>query len=133
MSFPQFDAGATGVLIADRFINTFVAGEDLTGGPGLAVYLSGAFTVKRVNAANMTTFVGITITKAAAGAEVTVLCRGIARAKAYGSVSAGDQLTTGPANQPGEIQTDNNSKNSTIIGMALQAISSGGTGIIMLW
>jgi hypothetical protein len=133
MSFPQFDAGATGVLISDRFINSFIAGEDLTGGPGLAVYLSAAFTVKRVNAANMTTFVGITMTKAAPGAVVTVLTRGFARAKAYGSVNPGDQLTTGPAGQPGEVQTDNNSKNSTIIGLALQAISSGGTGIIMLW
>jgi hypothetical protein len=31
------------------------------------------------------------------------------------------------------VQADNNSKNSTIIGVALQAISSGGTGIMMLW
>jgi hypothetical protein len=31
------------------------------------------------------------------------------------------------------VQTDNSSKNTTIIGIALQAISSGGTGIIMLW
>jgi hypothetical protein len=133
-AFPQFDAsGATGALIADRFINTFIAGEDLTGGPGLAVYLSAAYTVKRVNAANMTTFLGITMTKAASGAKVTVLCRGFTRAKAFGSISAGDQLTTGPASQPGTVQTDNSSKNTTIIGMAIQAISSGATGIILLW
>jgi hypothetical protein len=138
MSFPQFDAsGATGALIADRFINTFIAGEVLdqtVGGPGLAVYLSAAYTVKRVNAANMTTFVGITMTKQSTiGGKVTVLCRGFTRAKAFGSVSAGDQLTTGPASQPGTVQTDNSSKNSTIIGMAIQAISSGATGIILLW
>jgi hypothetical protein len=132
--FPQWEASAaTGALIADRFINTYIAGEDLTGGPGLAVYLSAAFTVKRVNAANMTTFIGITMTKAASGAKVTVLSRGLTRATGFGSISAGDQLTTGPANHVGTVQTDNSSKNTTIIGMALQAISSGGTGIIMLW
>jgi hypothetical protein len=31
------------------------------------------------------------------------------------------------------VQTDNSSKNTTIIGLALQAISSGATGIIILW
>jgi hypothetical protein len=134
MSFPQQDAsGATGALIADRFINTFVAGEDLTGGPGLAVYLSAAWTVKRVNAANMKTFVGITMTKAANGAKVTVLCRGITRALGFGSISAGDQLTSGPASQPGTVQKDNSSLNTTIFGMALEAISSGGIGRIVLW
>ena len=133
MSFPQFDAGATGVLISDRFINTFLAGEALNS-VGLAVYLSGPFTVKRCNAANQTTFIGITITKqATVGQPVTVLCRGMARATAWGSISAGDELTTGPAGNPGSVQTDNSSKNITIIGIALQAISSGGTGIIMLW
>jgi hypothetical protein len=134
MSFPQFDAsGATGALIADRFINTFLAGEDLTSGPGLAVYLSSAFTVKRVNSANLKTFVGITMTKAANGAKVTVLCRGMTRATAFKAISAGDQLTSGPASNPGTVQTDNTTLNTTIIGMALQAIASGATGIIWLW
>jgi hypothetical protein len=131
MSFPIYDG--TSPLVSDRFIMTFIAGEDLTGGPGLAVYLSAAWTVKRVNSANLKTFVGITLTKAASGAKVSVICRGIVRAKAYGSIAAGDQLTSGPAGQPGTVQTDNASLNTTIIGMSMQAISSGGTGIIMLW
>jgi len=118
-------------------MNTFQAGEVLdqtVGGPGLAVYLSAAFTVKRVNAKNMTTFVGITMTKqSTVGGKITVLCRGMTRALAFGSIAAGDQLTTGPASHPGSVQTDNSSLNTTIIGMALQAISSGATGIILLW
>jgi hypothetical protein len=131
LSFPQYDAGATGVLISDRFINTFIAGEALNS-VGLAVYLSAAFTVKRCTGANSMNFIGITMTKQPnVGGKVTVLCRGIARATAYGSIAAGDQITTGVT--LGTVQTDNSSKNTTIIGLALQAISSGGTGIVMLW
>jgi hypothetical protein len=133
LSFPSYDAGATGVLVSDRFINTFIAGEALNS-VGLAVYLSAAFTVKRCSGANSMNFIGITMTKQpTVGGKVTVLCRGFARATAWGPVSAGDQLTTGPAGIPGTVQTDNSSKNTTIIGLALQAISSGGTGLVMLW
>jgi hypothetical protein len=138
MSFPQFDAsGATGALVSDRFINTFQAGEVLdqtVGGPGLLVYLSSAWTVKRTNAANIKNIIGITMTKqSTVGGKITVLTRGLTRATGFGSISAGDQLTSGPASHPGTVQADNSSLNTTIIGVALQAISSGGTGIIMLW
>ena len=133
MSFPQFDAsGATGALVADRFMNTFIAGEALN--PGVLVELTAAFTVKRPTAANSLKIIGITMTKQATiGGKITVLCRGMTRATAFGSIAYGDQLTSGPASQPGTVQTDNTSKNTTVIGIALQAISSGATGIIMMW
>lgn len=132
MSFPQFDAsGGIGLLIEDRFINTFIAGEALNA--GVVVELTAAFTVKRPTAANSKKLVGITMASAVSGAKVPVLCRGMTRATAFGSITLGDQLTSGPASQPGTIQTDNTSLNTTILGMALQTFSSGATGIIWIW
>jgi hypothetical protein len=126
MSAPQFEG--TSPLISDRYILTMIAGEDLT--MGQAVYLSAAWTVKKTTGANMKTFFGICLTSAKSGSKISVLCRGLCRATAYGSIAAGDQLTSYSA---GRIETDNATLNTTIIGMAVEAISSGGTGTIVLW
>lgn len=127
MSVPSYEG--TSPLISDRFIVTMIAGESLT--MGQAVYVSAAWTVKKTTGANMKTFFGICLTtQATVGGKISVLCRGVARATAYGSISPGDQLTSAVL---GKVMTDNATLNTTIIGMAIDTISSGGTGAIVLW
>jgi hypothetical protein len=132
MSFPIYDG--TSPLVSDRFIMTFIAGEDLLT-PGTLVELTSAFTVKRPTAANSLKVVGLTLTAAKSGSKVSVVCRGFCRATAYGNIAAGDQIgnASGSTSAYGKIISDNTSKNTTIIGMALQAISSGATGLVLLW
>jgi hypothetical protein len=132
MSSPVFEG--TGPLISDRFVVTMTAGEDLVA--GVLVELTAAWTVKKPTAINSLKVVGITLTAASNGGKVSVVSRGICRAKAYAAIAAGDQLTSaqaGSAVNAGCVQTDNTSKNTSVIGLAVEAIASGGTGVIFLW
>jgi hypothetical protein len=98
------------------------------------VELTAAWTVKKPTAINSLKVVGITLTAASNGGKVSVVCRGICRAKAYGAIAAGDQLTSAQAGSgTGCVQTDNTSKNTSVVGTAVEAIASGGTGVILLW
>jgi hypothetical protein len=107
------------------------AGEDLTIGD--LVELTAAWTVKKTVAVNSLKIVGLVLTTAKNGTKVSIVARGICRAKAYGAIALGDQLTSAPVNAPGCIYTDNTSKNTSVIGMAVDAIASGATGVILLW
>lgn len=132
MSAPTYEG--TSALISDRYLVTMSAGEDLAA--GVLVELTAAWTVKKPTAINSLKVVGITLTSASNGGKVTVVCRGLCRAKAYGAILAGDQLTSaqyGSAVNAGCVQTDNSSKNTSVIGLAAEAIASGGTGVILLW
>jgi hypothetical protein len=130
MSTPFYEG--TTPLISDRYIITMTAGEDLA--VGVLVELTSAWAVKKTTTANSLKVVGITLTAASNGGKVTIVCRGICRAKAYGSISAGDQLTSAAsASTPGTVVTDNTNKNTSIVGMAVEAIASGATGVILLW
>jgi hypothetical protein len=126
MAAPQYEG--TVPLISDRYIITMTAGEALS--MGNLVELTAAWTVKKTTAVNSLKVVGICLTNAVNGAKVTVVCRGICRAVANLAISAGDQLTSGPS---GMVKTDNSSKNTTVIGMAVEGIASAGTGVIFLW
>lgn len=132
MSTPVLEG--TSPLIADRYIVTMIAGEDLA--MGLLVELTAAWTVKRPTAINSLKVVGITMTSAVNGGKVSVVCRGLCRATAYGAIAAGDQLTSAQAGSEvnkGRVQTDNTSKNTSVVGHAVEAIASGATGVILLW
>jgi hypothetical protein len=132
MSAPTFEG--TTALISDRYLVTMIAGEDLAA--GVLVELTAAWTVKKPTAINSLKVVGITLTAASNGGKVTVVCRGVCRAKAYGAIAAGDQLTSaqaGGTSNPGCVQTDNTSKNTSVVGTAVEAIGSGATGVILLW
>ena len=128
MSAPFYEG--TGPLVSDRFINTFIAGEDLA--LGVLVEFTADFTVKKTVAVNSKKVVGLTYTAAVNGAKVSVVCRGLCRAKAYGAITAGDQLCSGPT-APGTVKSDTATLNTTIIGTAAQGIASGATGLILLW
>jgi hypothetical protein len=138
MSSPYANLEGTTPLISDRFINTFMAGAAIT--LGQLVYLTSTdFTVQPApGTANLTTIVGIAGATRASGKTVPVICMGIVRATAYGAISAGDQVcsASGGTAGVGLIQSDTGGaakKDSSVIGMALQAIASGATGIILLF
>jgi hypothetical protein len=126
-----FPLEGTTPLVADRFINTYLAGATIT--VGQLLYLSTDLTVKPTTSANLLTVVGIALTNASSGQKVSVVSRGVCRATAYGAISAGDQLTSASGGSAGLIQTDNASKNTSVIGLALQTLASGATGLILLW
>jgi hypothetical protein len=116
-------------LISDRYINTYYAGAAIT--MGQLLYISANNTVLPTTGANMKTVVGFAMTAAtASGQKVSVASRGICRGTANGTISPGDQITS---SINGEIQTDNSSLNTTIIGQCIQGAASGGTAIIALW
>jgi hypothetical protein len=127
MAAPQYEG--TTPLISDRYIITMTAGEALS--MGQLVELTAAWTVKKPTAVNSLKIVGICLTNAANGAKVTIVSRGICRGIANFAITWGDQLTN--AASGGMVKTDNSSKNTTVIGMAVESIASGGTGVIFLW
>jgi hypothetical protein len=138
MSTPYANLEGVTPLISDRFINTFVAGSAIT--MGQLLYLNGTdFTVApTVGTANVTTVVGIALATRASGKTVPVVTMGLVRAKAYGSISAGDQVASASGGTAGVglIQSDTGGaakKDTSVIGLAIQAISSGATGIILLF
>jgi hypothetical protein len=127
MSTPIFEG--TNPLVSDRYIITLTAGEDLA--MGVLVELTADWTVKKPTVANSTKVVGITFTSAKNGQKVSVACRGVVRALADGAIAVGDQLTSSAL--PGYVKTDNTTKNTSIIGQAAAAATSGGTAYVLLW
>ena len=138
MSSPFANLEGQTPLISDRFITTLMAGAAVT--IGQLLYLNGTdFTVApSPGTANLTTIIGVAAATRASGKTVPVICMGIVRVKAWGSISAGDQIcsASGGTAAVGLVQSDTGGaaqKNATVIGQALQAIASGATGIVMLW
>lgn len=117
-------------LIADRFVNTFIAGEDLLT-VGVLVEITGDNTVKKCTTQNSTKIGGVTLTTAKNGQKISVVARGICRVVPYTSLSAGDQF--GSAASGGTAIQDNSSKNATILGVCIQGGNSAGTAIVALW
>lgn len=116
-------------LISDRFINTYIAGEDLLT-IGYLVEITADNTVKKSTMSmNSTKVVGITLTVAKSGQKVSVVSRGICRVIPYSSLSAGDQF----CGSAGTAVQDNNSKNTTVLGLCTQGGTSAGTAIVNLW
>ena len=93
MSTPTFEG--TSPLVSDRYIVTAIAGEDLT--MGQVVEISTDWTVKKPTANPSTKRMGICLTNAKNGKSVSVICRGLARGTAYGTITAGDMVTSGPS------------------------------------
>lgn len=132
VGFPTLEASAGAALVSDSFVITMIAGEDLS--PGYLVEITGDFTVKKCQTQNSTKVKGITLTGAKNGSPVSIVCRGLVRAIAWGSIAAGDQIgSASGGTSAGDIISDNSSKNTTILGQALQAIASGGVGLVALW
>jgi hypothetical protein len=144
MSAPTYEG--TTPLASDRYIVTAIAGEDLLT-IGNVVEISDDWTVK---ASTLTTtpsnkVMGITLTAAKSGKRISVVCRGLARATAYGTINAGDTVAAGPG---GTVQTiaqptsdDCNTSAGTAaviskmvagLGKALVGAASGGTAYILL-
>jgi hypothetical protein len=115
-------------LIADRFINTYIAAVSLQT-IGTFVEITGDNTVNVPTGKNSLKVVGVTLTKAAAGAKVSVVARGICRVIPFSSITAGDQITS----SGGSAITDSSTKDTTILGICIQGGTSAGTAIIELW
>jgi hypothetical protein len=133
MSTPFFEG--TSPLISDIYLTTYIAGEDLLT-PGVVVEVTGDWTVKRPTTVNSMKVVGITLTAAKSGSKITVINKGLCRAIAWGTITAGDQVCNAPTsggNGLGKVVTDNSHKDSTILGVCVQGASSGGTAVIKLW
>lgn len=79
--------------ISDRYITREIAGAAIT--MGQLVQLTADQTVNPTGNAPTNSRCGIALTSAAIGKSVSVLWRGRARAKAYGTINAGDWV--GPA------------------------------------
>jgi hypothetical protein len=136
MSTPIYES--TSPLINDRFINSYVAGEDLL--PGYLVEMTADWTVKKVRTQASLKVVGITLTNAVAGRSVSVVGRGQCRIKVWGTTLVyGDQFGSGGAGDTGGTVSagtaiqDNTSKGSTILGNVVQGGPSGGTAVVNLW
>jgi len=126
MSAPYFEG--TTPLVSDRYIVSFIAGGSISVGD--LVEMSSDWTVVKTSAANSLKVVGVALTNASAGQRVSVVCRGLVRAKASGTINAGDQVASSAT--AGAVGADNTSKNSSIIGVAVTA-ASGGYVYILLW
>jgi len=126
MSAPYYEG--TTPLVSDRYIVSFIAGESISVGD--LVEISTDWTVKKTSAANSLKVVGVALTNASSGQRVSVVCRGLVRAKASGTINAGDQVASSAT--AGAVGADNTSKNSSIIGVAVTA-ASGGYVYILLW
>jgi hypothetical protein len=127
LSAPFFEG--TTPLIADRYILRFIAGAAIT--VGQVVELTAAWTVSpTASTTGSYKFMGVALTNAsAAGKSVTVICRGLVRATCYGSVSAGDQIATGPN---GTLQTYT-THDTAAVANAVTAGTSGGTAYFIIW
>lgn len=98
MSAPIYEG--TIPLVSDRYITTQIAGEDLTKGD--VVEISANWTVTKPATNPSTKRCGICLTSALSGKSISVIWRGLARAKAYGAINAGEFVGSGPG---GTIQT----------------------------
>ena len=144
MAAPTFEG--TTPLVDDRYLLTVQAGEDLLT-IGTVVEITADWTVKAstLTTTNSNAVMGITLTAAKSGKKITVLCRGLTRAIAYGTITAGDTVGSAPG---GTVQTlaqptatDCNtsagtaaaiSKMAGAIGKAIGGASSGGTAYILV-
>jgi hypothetical protein len=136
MSSPIFESGSP--LINDRFINSYIAGENLS--PGSLVEMTADWTVKKVRTQSSFKVVGITLTSAVTGRQVSVVGRGQCRVIVWGTTLVyGDQFASGGAGDTGGTVSagtaiqDNASKNTSILGNVVQGGPSGGTAIVNLW
>ena len=116
MSVPIYEG--TSPLISDRYLLTFIAGEDLSMGD--IVEITADYTVKKPTGVNSLKVVGVCLTNAVNGKKLTVINRGVGRIKTLGTVNAGDQLCA----SGGTAIADNSHKDTTIIGMAIKAAAS---------
>ena len=141
MSTPQLEGISP--LISDRFILPEIAGEDLT--MGQVVERSADNTVKKPTSNPSLQRCGICLTSALSGKEISVLWRGQARAKAYGTVTYGDAVGSGPGGTVQKVgpatSSDCNTSAGTalavnrarsIIGWAKAGAVSGGTAVILV-
>jgi hypothetical protein len=141
MSLPTFEG--TTPLISDRFIIPEIAGEDLTIGQVVEVTADG--TVRKPTTNPSLKRCGICMTTAKSGKEISVLWRGRARATAYGTITAGDIIVSGPGGtiqtQAAATATDCNTSAGTATSINQNRVSmgsceigaaSGGSAIILL-
>lgn len=141
MSAPVFEG--TTPHVSDRYITTEIAGEDIT--IGQVVEITADWTVKKPTTNPSLKKCGISLTSALSGKAVSVLWRGLARAKAYGTISAGDYVGSGPLGTiqtiPGVTAADCNTSAGTAsainqsragIGWANAGATSGGTAYVLV-
>jgi hypothetical protein len=138
MSTPYANLEGVTPFISYRGIKTLMAGAAIT--MGQLLYLNGTdFTAAPTNGtANLTTVVGVALATRVSGKTVPVASMGVIRVKAYGSIAAGDQVcsASGGTAGVGLVQSDTGGaakKDTSVIGIAYQAIASGATGIIELY
>ena len=112
---------------------------------GQVVEITGDYTVAKPTTNPTLKRMGICLTSAASGKSVSVLCRGLARAKAYGTVTAGDKVGSGPGGtiqtiadvaagdltSSGAIATAINNTHGKFA-VALQGAASGGNAVILM-
>ena len=122
----------TSPLVSDRYIITLAVASGVTVTTGQVVEISADWTVDVPSAANSLKVIGIALTSGTAGQFISIVCRGICRAISGGAMNAGDQVTNGATG--GQVITDNSSKNTSIMGIALSTVSSSGqTVYVLLW
>jgi hypothetical protein len=141
MSAPVFEG--TTPLVSDRYVTQEIAGEDLT--IGQVVEITADWTVKKPTTNPSLTRCGICQISALNGKAISVLWRGLARAKAYGTITAGDAVGSGPGGTiqtvPAPTATDCNTSAGTaaaitkarnVMGWANAGAASGGSAYILL-
>ena len=122
----------TSPLVSDRYIITLAVASGVTVTMGQVVEVNTDWTVDVPSGANSLKVIGIALTGGTAGQYVSIVCRGVCRAISGGAMNAGDQVTNGASN--GQVITDNSSKNTSIMGIALSTVSSSGqTVYVLLW
>jgi hypothetical protein len=141
LSTPTFEG--TSPHIQDRYIIPMIAGEDLT--MGQVVEITADNTVKKPTTNPSLKRCGVCMTTAKSGKEISVLWRGRARATAYGTITAGDFVVSGPAGtiqtQAAATSTDCNTsagtatsinQNRAKLGFCEIGAASGGSAIILI-
>ncbi len=131
-------------LVSDRYIVTMIAASAISVGQALELVPGSNWNVQVPTTNPSAHFIGFALGNAAIGASVSVVCRGVCRAIAGGSIAVGDQLVTTSSGQvitespaPTEtsyasVATDINNARS-IIGVAITSASSGGTVYVLLY
>jgi hypothetical protein len=134
----------TSPLVSDRYIITMIAASAITMGQALELVPGSNWNVQVPTTNPSAHFIGFALNNAASGAAVSVVCRGVCKAIAGGTIAVGDQLVTTTSGQvltespaPTEssyasVATDINNARS-IIGLAITAASSGGTVYVLLF
>jgi hypothetical protein len=115
MATPQYEG--TSPLISDAYITSEIAGEDLT--MGQIVERSADNTVKKPASNPSLQRCGICFTSALSGKMISVLWRGYARVKAYGTLAYGDAFGSGPGGTAQKVGPATSSQCNTSAGTAL--------------